>query len=499
MSNELPNVRLYRHSVVCGRVDATSRSRLNCAVLRAILAVLLLTVSSSTNAALINAASCSQADVHAALNTAHDGDIVSIPAGTCTWTRQVILNQGSRSLTIRGAGIDATTIIDNVPKLKGGSGLVLWVFHTKAGTSLHLTGITFQGLAQDTKVFNKGTLVFEGTSHSVRIDHIKIDRPGTGAMVFSGDIWGVVDHCIFNTPNFKQGIQIFSQNWNGGTYGDGSFEDSLRLGSGEGLYIEDNTFTGSGKAGAGVTDSTRGGRFVFRYNTVTSDNAATHGTEGQRYRGVRSYEFYNNTFTNPNSIMFCAIYLRGGTGVIWGNTFRGGEGQTGYRNAILTSNYRSFQNQQPWGRCNGNNPWDGNTDKLGYPALDQVGRGTSTDQIRGNRPVNRSANAISWPHNASEPLYVWNNNWTPVPNHEGHLIASQQPVIKAGRDWIEAPMPGYTPYTYPHPLTLSQATPMPGVGAIPSSQHNAPKKAKDVKAQKRRHHGVAKQFGPDGN
>ena len=445
-----------------------------------LLAMLILPASTSTQAKTIQAATAARSDVARAIASAQDGDTVSIPAGTATWTTGLI-TAGSRALTIQGAGIGQTTINDNVPKPRGGSGSVLWIFDTRPEKSLRLTGITFQGVAQDTKSFNKGTLVFEGRSHAVRIDHVKIDQPGTGGMVFNGDVWGVVDHCIFNMPNFKQAIQIFSQNWNGGTYGDGSFEDPLHLGSSEGLYIEDNTFIGSGVAGAGVTDSTQGGRFVFRYNTVTSEYAATHGTEGQRYRGVRSYEFYNNTFTNPNSMMFCAIYLRGGSGVIWGNTFRGGTGQTGYKNAILAANYRSFQNQQPWGHCNGKNTWDGNTDELGYPALDQVGRGTCGDQIRGDSPRNRRTNLASWPRNASEPLYVWNNNWTAVPNNAGNLIASQQAVIQAGRDWVEAPMPGYVPYTYPHPLTSSQPGSRPAMNPMPSSTPGDSKKQESSK------------------
>jgi hypothetical protein len=193
--------------------DSTSWQRLNCAVLRSVLAMLLLAAPGWVHAAAINAASCSQADVQAALNAAHDGDTVSIPAGTCTWTRQVILKAGSRSLTVQGAGTDATNIVDNVPKLAGGHASILWVFHTTAEKSLRVSGFTVQGLAKDRNRSNKGTLVFRGRSHAVRVDHIKVDRPGTGAMIFSGDTWGVVDHCIFITPNFKAGIQIFSENW----------------------------------------------------------------------------------------------------------------------------------------------------------------------------------------------------------------------------------------------------------------------------------------------
>ena len=424
-----------------------------------ILGILLFTVALSSllprpgSAAVYNS-SGSAANVQAIHNNlAQNGDTIMLPAGTFTWNSQIRI---TKNITLAGAGQGVTVIYDNIPK-SGGDPTIPMHFTGITG-NLRATGFTVRGRAQDTQDFNKGTLVVGGTSHSVRIDHISIERPGTVGVRFSGDIWGVVDHCNFDVSNFKQAIQIFHSNYGGGTYGDVSWESPTDLGSGKGIYIEDCTFTGSGVAGAGVTDSTEGGRFVFRHNTVTSDMAATHGTESQRYRGVRSYEFYNNTFTNPNSIMFCAIYLRGGTGVIWGNIFRGGGGQTGYRSAIITDNYRSWHNWQPWARCDGTHPWDQNSQANGYAAIDQVGRGMALDQIRGSTPVNLRTGTAAWPRNLSEPAYVWSNSWGPVPNNPGAFIANNQPVVQLGRDIINngnTPRPGYTPYTYPHPLTAS--------------------------------------------
>ena len=391
---------------------------------------------------------------------AQNGDTITLPVGTFVWSTQILI---TKNITLSGAGQDVTVIYDNVPKPDGGSSTVP-MFFTGITGGLRITGFTLHGQAQDTQVFNKGEIHVDGTSHSVRIDHVKIDQPGTGAMLFSGDIWGVVDHCVFNLPNFKQAIQVFNPNYGGGSYGDVSYELPTNLGSGQGIYIEDSTFVGPGRAGAGVTDATQGGRFVFRYNTVTSDNAVTHGTEGQRYRGVRSYEFYDNTFTNPNTIIFCAIYLRGGTGVIWGNTFRGGTGDTGYKNAINTDEYRVWNNWQPWGLCNGSDPWDENSQSNGYAALDQVGRGMCLDQIRGDTPVNQRTGNAAWPRNQLEPVYLWSNTWVPVPHNTGAYISNAQSVVQTGRDIIDngnTPKPGYTPYTYPHPLVTGGGTPTP--------------------------------------
>jgi hypothetical protein len=55
----------------------------------------------SGEAAAINAASCSTANVQAAINASTNGDTVAIPAGTCAWTSGVTVNKG---ITIQGAG-----------------------------------------------------------------------------------------------------------------------------------------------------------------------------------------------------------------------------------------------------------------------------------------------------------------------------------------------------------------------------------------------------------
>jgi hypothetical protein len=114
--------------------------------------------------------------------------------------------------------------------------------------------------------------------------------------------------------------------------------------------------------------------------------------------------------------------------------------------------------------ANGSNPWDQNTDQYGYPTIDQVGRGVCRDQIRGYPPINQRTGGRAWPRQQLEPVYVWGNDWTPVPNNPGALIVSNQAVIQIGRDMINngvTPMPGYTPYTYPHPLVTGQPTPPP--------------------------------------
>lgn len=408
----------------------------------------------------------SAASVQGLHNAVLNGDTITIPAGTFTWNTQVHI---TKNITLSGAGQDATVIVDNVSKVGGGDGTIP-LFFTGITGSLRITGFTVRGMAQDTSNFNKGTIVVRGTTHSTRIDHITFDRPGTGAVHLTG-VWGVVDHCYFNEPNGKNGVHV-----GGSGFGDESWEAPTNLGSGEGVYIEDCTFIGSGGGSGAAVNPHEGGRVVFRHNTLRDQNTGGHGTEGTRTRGMRSFEIYQNTFTVEDLIMDKCIQLRGGTGVVWGNVARGAGGgsQTGYKNFVVGLNFRSFTNYNTnFGSCTGSNPWDQNSDPIGYAAIDQVGRGMALDGIRGNPPINQRSGTATWPRNQLEPVYVWSNNWTPVPNNPGSYISqNQSPSIVIGRDIINngnTPKPGYTPFVYPHPLVTAAPIPTPTPTPTPSA------------------------------
>jgi hypothetical protein len=86
-------------------------------------------------------------------------------------------------------------------------------------------------------------------------------------------------------------------------------------------------------------------------------------------------------------------------------------------------------------------------------ALDQPGRGQG-DLIVGNPPINSRTGTASWPNQQLEPSYSWNNIFIPDGRHVNFTTgAAQSDTIQVGRDYFQdTPMPGYTPYCYPHPL-----------------------------------------------
>jgi hypothetical protein len=108
---------------------------------------------------------------------------------------------------------------------------------------------------------------------------------------------------------------------------------------------------------------------------------------------------------------------------------------------------------------------------LVYPQLDQPGRGGG-DLMTGDVP------AANWPRQASEPIYFWNNtlNYNYNPTAVGGMGYSAYPDIAAGRDFFNSPMPGYTPFTYPNPLTLTTnlvaALPPPPASVTPPTGLN---------------------------
>jgi hypothetical protein len=78
------------------------------------------------------------------------------------------------------------------------------------------------------------------------------------------------------------------------------------------------------------------------------------------------------------------------------------------------------------------------------------------DLVTGDTPINSTTGTASWTHQALEPVYMWNDKYTPN-NSDVTIYAPSSIginfVLTEGRDFFNnIPMPGYTPYTYPHPL-----------------------------------------------
>ena len=410
----------------------------------------------------VNAASCSSTDVQNAINAAVAGGTVSIPAGTCSWTSTLNISKG---ITLSGAGQGTTVIQDNVSKggstCSGGGPLVSW--NVPAGSSMRMTNLSIVGVATDPGVCQRGHIFVGGGTHSMRIDHITVNPGQTVGILIFGDIWGVIDHMTW-TANFNNAIRVEHLNWNGtstgDSWGDQSWAQPIHYGSGEGVYIEDSTFTSTAAAIGGVTDCFSGGRLVFRHNTVTQYNNQSHGADSdQRHRACRWQEIYNNTYTysNINQLAFIS-WVRGGTGVFFNNTITA----PGYTNKIVqTTNCRdsnagcgggSGSSFSPWGACDGSSPYDQDS-AGGYRCVDQPGSGTS--KLLGPDSSGSITPSNTWVGNSLDPIYVWGNTL----NGSSNNVTTGSTNVANNRDYVVGTArPSYTAFTYPHPLTQGGTT-----------------------------------------
>lgn len=385
---------------------------------------------SNANAATIYAASCSQSDVQAAIDSASNGDNVLVPAGECTWTTvgdTWSVEVSGKSITLRGAGIDQTIINDGTGKYGEREPLAI-----RVANGIRVTGFTFKGMESG------DVAIVAGGANNFRIDHCEFNGGSAGRGVKASQSYGVIDHCTF--INCVQGVSVFGA-------GDTEWTTAQNLGSADATYVEDCNFAYTAVLD-GALDAYKGARYVFRYNTVTNTYMGHHGLDsgGEGYRSPHSYEIYENIFTTSISIAR-AMYFRGGTGVVFNNQINH-TGSGFYGGKIDVTSYRSCKSYDHWGTCDGDNEIDGNTEPketyYGWPCQDQIGRTTNQ---------------------ASSPLYEWGNtaDGADVDIAVSDYCAGSTPNvnthIQKDRDFFnDTQRPGYTPYEYPHPLTKTTTT-----------------------------------------
>jgi hypothetical protein len=273
------------------------------------------------------------------------------------------------------------------------------------------------------------------------------------------------------------------------------------------MFFEDCVFDVTSTTG-NIADAEYGGHYVFRYNDVRGGGVFCHGITSNGERGTRLLEVYQNRFNyDGTGAQDPAIRLRGGTAVVWGNAVTGGwttwssatimidselqrfgddigDGNQAVANGTGSHNVGSSSSaltdsSKNWtsgafvgwtvynltdgsrGKITANtattvsvtlsggvdNRWDsGDSYKItnGYPLRDQPGRG-------------KDAAFWTWgeagPAQALEPMYEWDNTRDGVPVAGFTLGNNSGGWIQEGRDVISGTRkPGYTPYTYPHPL-----------------------------------------------
>jgi len=504
----------------------------------------------------------SAASVQGLHNAIQNGDTITLPAGTFTWTTHVTITKG---ITIQGqtavnsdTGVceDRTILQDSFRAgYPGGEGF----FHCTVNTGqfLRITGITFTNAPGNTAIQANGLIRVSGNSNTVRLDHLHFTnlRQANGVAIY-GSVYGVADHIVEHvTGQFVQ-----NRAFNGGVpYGDQSYAQPAGYGGPNFFFFEDwyvNNRGGPNSAGGGW-DCNQGGKYVVRHSHLFDTEILAHstGTFG-RGRGGRAQELYNNDYhwsyyQTMDGVANCTMIAHDNTYVgikprgyglqtyrtfyNYSAFFNGADGRNHWDYNVTESDGMTHIHGHPpylfdsgtISSASGNDPctitdtsknwapnhWvsyslrrlsDGATAYVqrnthhtltvrqwspgdahwaagqGYEirrvlrAIDQPGSGAG-DLLSGANPTPK------WLNQVREGCYSWNNIYTPDGSHINFtpgINAGLGPGLVQGLDYFnDTPLPGYTPYTYPHPLTKSLPPPEQMTrNATENSQHNLRKK-----------------------
>src|SRR5438874_3802777 len=101
----------------------------------------------------------------------------------------------------------------------------------KPTQSFRLSGFTFRYGSATTHADNGGVHL-TGSCPSARIDQCHFDQLYANPFIMTrGQIYGVVDHCVFDERPRSLTFQVFHDGWGGHTHGDGSWADNSYFGT----------------------------------------------------------------------------------------------------------------------------------------------------------------------------------------------------------------------------------------------------------------------------
>ena len=278
-------------------------------------------------------------DIQAAVNTvsAAGGGTVYVPEGTFDYPQSMFSQQDlwgiyygvviPGGVDVIGQGSTATILNQTTSTSKH---VAFFLIDGENGKPNRISGIKFDGCVVNENYLNIAIQLY--CAKDFRIDHCAFEdfcEFSISSDKASGYITrGVIDHNSFDNP-YKEQSGSWDWAYGIGVFGDGSWmslSDLLGKYVDNVLYIEDNTFARCRYAVAG----NNGGFYVFRYNYVTVsklyDSWGKAGVDchpgGDDYPGARGLEAYNNEIVTGGNDGDQAFKMRGGGGIIFNNTIR---------------------------------------------------------------------------------------------------------------------------------------------------------------------------------
>lgn len=357
-------------------------------------------------------ASIDQSSVQSCITNAASGDTINVLSGSGSWSNLSIPNTKGVTLACPNGGCSVS----------GATALV--IFESTAASS-RLTGFSFTtvGGSSNATLDVQG----DGTTKMARIDDNTFTSSGAGTWIETDSNengYGAVliDHNTLSAGSSAEMIHVVAYGADSGTYG---WTNDVVPGSASMVFIEANTSnctSCSGQAYNNLVQSYYGARTVVRDNTINYGQVDQHGTAGMVWS--RWWEIYNNTFNGMNMNPSDWMELRGGSGVIWGNTFENGATDIGLQDEVCGS----------------------------YPDPMQIGRGidekASPAYLWGNGP---STNYVITVEQCSANVQL----------NRDYFVSTSQPATltrcESAAD-VAAGCPvsyNYIPFPYPFPLTAN--------------------------------------------
>ncbi len=321
-------------------------------------------------------AGSNSSDIQTTLNNASDGATLTFAAGTYSWTSWAQFSN-AKGATLICASPGACVV--------NFSGTVLGI-SSFSGNNTHLYRIS--GFAFQNNPSSSFVIWFDGNGvmSRIRVDHNSFSNLAEATVcVFFGDTQGIANYYgVIEHNTMSTGTSSMLMHYIGALNPN---PPPTPMGTANNMFVEDNTVTIANltNAGESCSDSWGGAAVVWRHNTTLNCLVAAHGA--LHAGGPQNWEYYNNVQSlNANSVSqgmadgYRQFHHQGsGEFIAFNNTFQAYSGRS--TDVIAMMYYRdeaSLAASEGGTVCDGTQSIDGNrlptTTYHGYPCWHQPGR-----------------------------------------------------------------------------------------------------------------------------
>jgi hypothetical protein len=304
-------------------------------------------------------------------DAASDGDTVNFPAGSVTWTAGV-------TITKRLNLVGATCTLDGDDRPTACTSDITMGANTPLGlgtTNSSVSHFKFQSTTvTDEYIEASGTSGVGRIHHNIFQNNIAAINNNRRCVYLPGSEAGglpvyLIDHNTF----YRCRVSIYA-NGGGKAEGHWTWESAHDMGQFNHPVVEDNSFDYTGYTQGNCLEIDRGASATFRFNAVAECPVEAHTLSNLNPGSAsgRILEVYGNTWSACFGNM--GIFLRGGGGAFFSNTFPAGDCSFPI---IVDNSARSATA----GQCDGSNALDGNLGSgstypaAGWPCFNQTGFG----------------------------------------------------------------------------------------------------------------------------